>query len=361
LAHLYHRDKAIPLFPEREPRESVLSRRRLSKHQIERVQKRRQAGVEAQEAAPLDEFLGPEKEGLVLGYLGKQVDIEDTAGSGEVRCHMRANLGILAAGDRVLWCTQGEGGVVTAVFPRQSELHRPDAFGKLKLVAANVSRMVITLAPEPQAHANLIDRYLVVAETLGLEPLLLVNKQDLLPPDHPLFTLLADYQALGYETLRISARRDQGMDRLRSSLSTGVSVFVGQSGVGKSSIIQALLPDERIKIKIGDLSEQEQKGRHTTTHARLYHFPFGGDCIDSPGIREFGLWHLSPDQVAAGFREFRDAIDRCRFRDCSHTREPGCGLQAAVQASEIRTARYDSFRQILASLDAVVMQDSKLT
>lgn len=342
-----------------------MSKRRLSKHQIERVQKRRQAGAEAPVSAPTDEFLGPEREGLVLGYLGKQVDIEDTVDEGgeerlgKVRCHMRANLGSLAAGDRVRWRVQGEGGVVTALYPRQSELHRPDTFGKLKLVAANVTRMVITLAPEPQAHANLIDRYLVVAETLGLEPLLLVNKQDLLAPDHPLHSLLIDYRNLGYEALLIAARRDLGMDRLRAHLATGTSVFVGQSGVGKSSIIQALLPQEIIKI--GDLSEQELKGRHTTTHARLYHFPFGGDCIDSPGIREFGLWHLSREQVAAGFREFRDAIGRCRFRDCSHTREPGCGLQAAVKAGAIRTARYDSFRQIVASLDAVVMQDSKLT
>jgi ribosome biogenesis GTPase len=340
-----------------------LSKRRLSKQQIERVQRRRRADSHSAETAVADDHLGPESEGLVLGYLGKQVDVEDLASGAVVRCHMRANLGLLAAGDKVLWRSvvgsapgADEAGVVTALFPRQSELHRPDAFGKLKLVAANVSRMVITLAPEPQAHANLIDRYLVVAETLGLEPLLLVNKQDLLQADHPLLALLDAYQALGYDALRVSARCGLGMDDLRQRLASGTSVFVGQSGVGKSSIIQALLPDE--KIRIGELSEQELKGRHTTTHARLYHFPFGGDCIDSPGIREFGLWHLTPEQVAAGFREFRDAVGLCRFRDCSHGREPGCGLQAAVAAGQISQARFDSYRQIIASLDAVTMQDS---
>lgn len=332
-----------------------MSKRRLSKHQIERVQRRRQAGAELADAAA-DDHLGPEQQGLVLGLRGKQVDIEDQVTRRVLRCHMRANLGLLAAGDRVIWRTQGEGGVVTALFPRTSELHRPDAFGKLKLVAANVTRMVITLAPEPQPHANLIDRYLVVAETLGLDPLLLVNKQDLLSLGHPLLALLDDYQKLGYETLRVSSRRDLGMDQLRACLAQGISVFVGQSGVGKSSVIQALLPDE--PIKIGELSEQELKGRHTTTHARLYHFPSGGDCIDSPGIREFGLWHLSRDQVLEGFREFREPASRCRFRDCSHNREPGCGLLAAVQSGEVHRARFDSYCQIVASLDAVTMQDS---
>lgn len=333
-----------------------MSKRRLSKHQIERVQSRRQAGGDAADAIAGDDHLGPEQEGLVLGHRGKQVDIEDCGTRVVLRCHMRANLGLLAAGDRVIWRAQGEGGVVTAVFPRRTELHRPDPFGKLKLVAANVSRMVITMAPEPQAHPNLIDRYLVVAETLGLEPVLLVNKQDLLTDDHPLLALLAEYDSLGYTVLRVSSRRDFGIDRLRDCLADGISIFVGQSGVGKSSIIQTLLPDELIKI--GELSEQELKGRHTTTHARLYHFPTGGDCIDSPGIREFGLWHLSPEQVVDGFREFREPVSRCRFRDCSHTCEPGCGLQAAVKTGEVRQARFDSYRQIVTSLGAVTMQDS---
>lgn len=337
-----------------------MSKRRLSKQQIERVQKRRHAGGEAPERGPADD-LGPEQEGLVLSHYGKHADVENAADATVVRCHLRASLnnstslGNLVAGDRVIWRAGGEGGVVTGLFPRSSELHRPDAFGKLKPVAANVTRMVITLAPEPQAHANLIDRYLVVAETLGLEALLLVNKRDLLTESHPLSALLREYEALGYRVLPVSARQNLGMDQLREQLCTGTSIFVGQSGVGKSSVIQALLPDELIKI--GKLSEQELKGRHTTTHARLYHFPSGGDCIDSPGIREFGLWHLTRDQVVGGFCEFRGPISNCRFRDCSHTCEPGCGLQAAVKSGEVSEARFNSYQQIVASLDSVEMQD----
>jgi ribosome biogenesis GTPase len=331
----------------------ILAKRKLSKQQTERVQKRRQAGGDVPDSTLADHLLGPEQEGLVLSHYGKHADVEDANGT-VVRCHLRANLGNIVAGDKVIWRAGGDGGVVTALFPRSSELHRPDAFGKLKLVAANVTQMVIVVAPEPQAHANLIDRYLVVAENLELEPLLLANKADLLTDDDPLAQLLADYRALGYATSAISARTGQGMAELRSLLAGKTSIFVGQSGVGKSSVIQSLLPHE--SIKVGELSEQELKGRHTTTHARLYHFPFGGDCIDSPGIREFGLWHLSAQQVEQGFREFRQHIQNCRFRDCSHNQEPGCALREAVENGTISAARFQSYRQILISLDSVEMR-----
>jgi len=328
-----------------------LSKRRLSKQQIERVQKRRSADVHPQENLPADDQLGPEQRGLVVSHFGKQADVENEDDLQVVRCHLRANLGNIVAGDRVTWRAGSDGGVVTALFPRESELHRPDSFGKLKLVAANVNRMIIVVAPEPQAHANLIDRYLVVAEAMGFEPLLLLNKRDLLAVDDPLRGLLTRYAALDYPVLEVSARADEGMAELRQRLQNGTSIFVGQSGVGKSSIIQVLLPDE--PIKVGKLSEQEQKGRHTTTHARLYHFPSGGDCIDSPGIREFGLWHLSAEQVVNGFREFRDHTARCRFRDCSHNHEPGCGLLTAVASGEVSQERFQSYRQIITTLDAV--------
>lgn len=328
-----------------------MSKRRLSKQQIERVQRRRSAAARTPRTPLEDDQLGPERTGLILCHYGKQADVECADDQTVIRCHLRANLGNLAAGDRVLWRAGADGGVVTALFPRDSELHRPDSFGNLKIVAANVSRMVVVLAPEPEPHANLIDRYLVVAETLKLEPLLLLNKSDLVSADSPLPELLASYRRLGYSALQVSARSEAGMAELREHLSSGISIFVGQSGVGKSSVIQALLPDH--DIKIGALSEQEQKGRHTTTYARLYHFPFGGDCIDSPGIREFGLWHMSAEQVAEGFREFRSHVLSCRFRNCSHHHEPNCALRDAVQRGEVSGERFQSYQQIIASLDAI--------
>lgn len=329
-----------------------LAKRRLTKQQNARIQQRRQAGAADGERDPADAQLGAEQEGLVLSHFRTQADIE-TAEGAVLRCHLRANLGSIVAGDRVLWRQDDSAGVVTAVYPRVSELQRPDGYGKLRLVAANVTRAVITLAPEPEPHANLIDRYLVVAEHLQLQPLLLVNKCDLVATDSPLPQLLASYQALGYDVHYASAKSGTGMEALRESLSKGTTIFVGQSGVGKSSIIQNLLPQEQIKI--GELSEQVKKGRHTTTHARLYHFPSGGDCIDSPGIREFGLWHLSEDDVTAGFRELTPCMGQCRFRNCRHQQEPGCALREALASGAISAARFRSYQAIVATLDDVTV------
>lgn len=332
-----------------------MAKRRLSKQQNERIAQRRRTQGDSPKSSTLDENqLGAEQEGLVLGQFGKRADIELPSDGTVIRCHLRANLGAIVAGDRVMWRRDKDAGVVTALLPRHSRLHRPDSFGKLKLVAANVTQAMITVAPEPEAHMNLIDRYLVIAEALSLEPVILVNKIDLVGADHPLRGLMQTYARLGYKVVEASAHLGTGLDTLRHVLSNGTSIFVGQSGTGKSSLIQALLPDE--SIKIGALSESVRKGRHTTTHARLYHFASGGSCIDSPGIREFGLWHLDAGQIAAGFPEFRQYIDRCRFRNCSHEHEPGCALLDAVQRGHIGRERFESYRQIVASLDSVSMQ-----
>lgn len=288
----------------------------------------------------------------MLSHFRTQADVETDDGS-VIRCNLRANLGSIVAGDKVMWRSDDSSGVITAVFPRVSELQRPDGYGKLRLVAANVTRAVITLSPEPEPHANLIDRYLVVAEHLGLEALLLVNKCELIAEHSELPALLSSYQQLGYAVQYVSARAGEGMEELRQHLAQGTTIFVGQSGVGKSSVIQHLLPDE--EIKVGELSEMVKKGRHTTTHARLYHFPSGGDCIDSPGIREFGLWHLSEDEVIAGFRELQGRMGQCRFRNCRHQQEPDCALRAALANGEISPQRFRSYELIVASLSDVTV------
>ena len=259
------------------------------------------------------------------------------------------------ARDRVVWRDSDQEGVVVSALPRRSQLARPDSFGNMKVVAANIDRMLITLAPQPEPHANLIDRYLVVAETLGLSAILLVNKIDLFDEVQILDELLSGYRTLGYPVIKISAHTGTGMNALVDMLSEGTSVFVGQSGTGKSSIIQNLLPDETIKV--GRLSEQVNKGRHTTTHSRLYHFPNGGCCIDSPGIREFGLWHMTANEVAAGFREFQPFLGRCRFRDCTHSNDPNCALQDAIVAGHITPARFQSYTRIVESLGAVDVKE----
>lgn len=324
-----------------------LSKRKLTKKQHARIAQRRHV----EQAAIADQELGEEQEGLVLTHLRNQAEVRGSAGGERVKCHLRANLGPIVAGDRVLWQPGLKWGVVNAVFPRNSEISRPDSYGKLKLIAANVEQMLITIAPEPACHANLIDRYLILAASFGVKPIIVLNKKDLLKDPSPSAQLLELYEELGFTTLRVCAKRAASLAELKALLQDRISVFVGQSGVGKSSIMQQLLPQE--SLKIGALSEQVKKGRHTTTHARLYHFDFGGQCIDSPGIRELGLWHLNEDQVMLGFPEFSNFVQRCQFRDCSHRNEPGCALIEAVENRHVSRARFDSYQAILNALNDV--------
>lgn len=309
---------------------------------------------------PIDDTsFGPELNGTVTSHYRAAADVEPDGSATTVRCHLRANLPPLVTGDRVTW-RQGQGelsnaGIIEAIHPRTSELCRPDSYGKMKLVAANITRAVIVIAAEPAPFANLVDRYLVAAEHLGLAVTIVLNKAELGTADTD--TLLANYQALGYNTYKVSSHQGTGMAALTEHLATGCSIFVGQSGVGKSSIIQALLPDEAIKV--GELSHAAKKGRHTTTHAKLYHFPTGGDCIDSPGIREFGLWHLDAADVLDGFVEIRPFIGSCKFRNCNHISDQGCAIVQAAEAGDIRPERYQSYCSIVQSLDAVTMQTDK--
>lgn len=333
-------------------------KRKLTKQQINRIHLRRKKQRMPDSPTTLEhDPLAREQEGLVISHFGAQADVE-TADGCVIRCHLRANLGDVASGDRVLLRPESGAGVIEAIRTRDNELLRPDSYGNLKIVAANVTRAVVTIAPEPEAHANLIDRYLVVAEALGIEPILVVNKADLMTDNCAIQSLCAFYKALGYKVHCVSAKLGIGMQALKAVLAEGTSVFVGQSGVGKSSLVQTLLPAETIKI--GKLSSAVRKGRHTTTHATFYHFDFGGHCIDSPGIREFGLWHMSPHQVAEGFIEFRKHIEQCRFRNCRHESEPGCMLQKALAEGAINPRRFASYRSIVDSLTAVTIHSSKV-
>ncbi|MCB1679393.1 MAG: small ribosomal subunit biogenesis GTPase RsgA [Halioglobus sp.] len=335
-----------------------MSKRRLTRQQAwrigkiqaeraKRASKRDAATSEMQSAGEL----GPEQEGLVTAHFGTQVEVEG-AGGERRRCYLRANLEGLVTGDRVVWCAGDPAGVVVAQLQRHSELSRPDPYGSLKPVAANIEQIMLVIAPLPEPHANLIDRYLVAAETIAIEPVIVLNKTDLLQRDsarrQQIDTLLAVYPTLGYRVLYTSSRRG-GLEELRATLAGRISVFVGQSGVGKSSLINALLPDAALRV--GALSQTGNKGMHTTTAAQLHHLPSGGSLIDSPGIREFGLWHMRREQVEWGFREFRTLLGHCRFRDCQHRREPGCAILQAARAGAISPARLDSYRGIIASLE----------
>ncbi len=323
---------------------------RIEKIQDERAKRAARRDSDAEQALTGGE-LGPEREGLIVAHYGTQVAVESEPGKSQ-RCHLRANLEGLVTGDRVVWCEGDPVGVVVAQLDRQSVLSRPDPYGKLKPVAANIDQIILVMAPFPEPHANLIDRYLVAAETVDIEPVILLNKTDLLKGEPELEqkmeNLLAIYPTLGYRIIRTSIK-DSGLEELHSALSERISVFVGQSGVGKSSLVNVLLPDA--DLRVGALSESTQKGIHTTTTAQLFHLTCGGSLIDSPGIREFGLWHMNKEQVEQGFRELRPLLGTCKFRDCQHQQEPGCAVLGAVETGQISAKRLDSYRRIVASLD----------
>ncbi|MDR5898144.1 small ribosomal subunit biogenesis GTPase RsgA [Halomonas vilamensis] len=331
---------------------------RVEKIQAEREKRAEKRGVEESEKLAAGEY-GAEQPGRVVAHFGRTLEVQDAERT-PVRCHLRANLEGMVTGDWVIWRAGQDGsGVVVARTERESVLTRPDARGQLKPVAANIDQILIVFATEPSPHANLIDRYLVAAETTGIAPVLILNKVDLLPEgDGELGELLARYQALGYPVVRTTTATEAGLATLREQLTGQTSVFVGQSGVGKSSLIDRLLPQETLRI--GALSEESRKGTHTTTTARLYTLydteadhenGVNGELIDSPGIREFGLTHLDEETVTDGFIEFRPYLGHCRFRDCRHINEPGCALLNAVEAGKIHPQRFDSYRRILASLD----------
>jgi ribosome biogenesis GTPase len=337
-----------------------MAKRKLNKRQawrINKIQQERGERADKKETQIHHELeggdLGPEQNGQVISHFGTQVLVEGADGAQE-RCYMRANLGGLVTGDKVAWRLGNEGlGVVVAKHERQCELQRPNMYGELKTVAANIDYMVIVVAPEPHAHRNLTDRYLVAAEVSGIEPVLCLNKTDLVNDDNRehFETLIHDYKEIGYGFVQASAVSDNGLDELKGFLQDRISVFVGQSGVGKSSIISKLLPGE--DIRVGGLREQSKTGKHTTTTATLFHFPSGGDLIDSPGIREYGLWHMEEHQILEGFKELEPFAGMCKFRDCKHQAEPGCAMKAALTDGHVSQGRFDSYQQIVDSLGEV--------
>jgi ribosome biogenesis GTPase len=335
-----------------------MSRRKLTRRQewrAEKIQAERLARSQKKTARLEDELqgseLGPEQPGRVITRYGAQVDLED-AQQKRHRCLLRRNLPSLVCGDRVVWqAGPNDTGVVVAMEPRDSLLERPDADNQLKPVAANIDQILVVAAPEPVLDIDLINRYLVAAEMTGIPPVLIINKIDLLS-DEAFAKLKARFQAyedIGYSVIYATTKRTHGLDDLLAHLRDKTSIFVGQSGVGKSSLIQALLPEE--ELRTNTLSESTGEGRHTTTATRLYHFTDGGELIDSPGVRAFRLGHASRAQIIHGFREFRPYLGQCRFSDCRHDVEPDCALQAALKAGDISRDRFASYQRIMSEAD----------
>ncbi|KAB7619748.1 small ribosomal subunit biogenesis GTPase RsgA [Alkalilimnicola sp. S0819] len=289
--------------------------------------------------------------GRVIISHGAECLVEDTQGT-LMPCKTRRSTGRTLCGDWVQWAPSGAGeGVIERIEPRRTLLARPNFRNKLRPIAANIDQMVVVSAPRPGIDLELIDRYLVLAENLDIQPLLWLNKMDLLAAEEreSLETSLQRYRELGYGVLLGSVKSAQGLAELEARLREGTSILVGQSGVGKSSLIQALLPD--LELRIGALSHASGLGKHTTTETTLYHLRGGGDLIDSPGIRTLRLGHLSADELERGFREFRPYLGQCRFNDCRHRSEPGCAILGAVQQGEIAAERLERYYRLLDAED----------
>lgn len=335
--------------------------RRLTDQQRRRIalhQSRKRHSVDDAVLTIDDSGLGSEQQALVIAHYGRQLDVELPSDKTRVyRCALRANIEQLVTGDHVIVRLPVEGseaeaaGVVVAGCERRTLLSRPDSRGLLRPVAANIDAMLVTIAPRPEPFPFLVDRYLVAADLHGIQPVIVCNKTDLVDDSNRamLEKLLDIYRSIGYPVFETSAHDGAGMAAIANYLHDKIAVVVGQSGVGKSSLIRALLPG--VEIAVGELSEAVDKGKHTTTTARLYHLPDGGSLIDSPGIREFTLQHLPAQTLLSHFVDLRDYSSHCRFRDCRHQQEPGCALLAAEAAGTIFPERVASYRHILAGLN----------
>ena len=340
---------------------SIIRKRKLTKNQTRQIQKNHQT-VD-------DKYLFS---GVIVAHFGKQLDVQITALPadssnypkltqpliiGEVcRCHVRTNLPLLSAGDLVKFSLNPQdssAGVIEILLPRSTLITRPDRYHKLKPVASNVDVLAIVFAPLPKPSTNLIDRYLLIAKLSKVTPLLILNKADLLENFADVSKIFEEYQFLGgkygFNVIQTSYQDKQSIIELKRQINHKISVFAGQSGVGKSSLINALLPHANQSTNV--ISTNSELGQHTTTTSRFLAYDDAdltkGGIIDTPGIREYGVWHLSPDEILYGFDELFELSGTCQFRDCTHkANSKGCNFWKMVKNGEILSRRIDSFNEL---------------
>ncbi len=283
--------------------------------------------------------------GLVVAAYGKRYEVEicdvELNNKKRISCVTRGKKTDLACGDIVtIKLTDKAEGVVESSQPRKSLLYRSNVI-KSKILASNVTQIIIVLATQPSFYEALLNRCLVAAEAAQIKPLIVLNKCDLGDADDAKNKLKL-YQNLGYQVLHLSAKQD--IAALRPYLAQHQSVLVGQSGMGKSTIINALLPDQNVRTQM--MSEALDSGKHTTTAAHLYHLDDSSSLIDSPGLQEFGLNHLSQQDLELAFIEFRPYLGNCRFNNCKHSHEPDCAVINAVSIGKISANRLAIYQAI---------------
>jgi ribosome biogenesis GTPase len=278
--------------------------------------------------------------GTVVAAYGKRFQVELTDKK-RISCVTRGKKTDLACGDIVtLKLTDKHEGVVESTLPRKTLLYRSNAF-KSKMLAANVTQIIIVLATQPSFYEALLNRCLIAAEAANIKALIVLNKCDL-ADNNDAKQKLKLYTDLGYRVLSLSAKED--ISTLRPYLQNEASILVGQSGMGKSTIINALLPNEDVRTR--EVSHVLDSGKHTTTAAHLYHLDEHSQLIDSPGLQEFGLHHLSTDELEHAFIEFRPYLGKCRFNNCKHLQEPDCAITSAVDAHKITPERLAIYKML---------------
>lgn len=297
----------------------------------------------------------PVRQGLVVAAHGRHCVVETDAGE-RVRCHPRGKRLQAVVGDHVHWRPAHDEGVIEQVLPRRNLLHRQD-HARSKIFAANLDQVLILVAAEPKLSEPRLARALIACEAAGIEPLVVLNKADLAEPFERAWQLLAPYRRMGYRVLPLAARAatpDARLQALARELQGRVTLVLGPSGVGKSTLVNRLVPDA--EAATGSLSQALGAGRHTTTTSTWYWLDAGhtGALIDSPGFQEFGLQHIDPAQLAACMPDLRPHVEACRFYNCTHRHEPGCGVIAATQSTDgppaIGASRYRIYSELWAEL-----------
>lgn len=293
------------------------------------------------------------QEAQVVATFSRQMNLRLPNGS-EVRARIRGKRLQPVCGDRVLTqpLKDEPEWLITDVLPRRNQLTRPDNRGKIEILASNLDMLAVVSAEVPTPDWFVVDRYLAAAEEIGIPALVIFNKIDLGETSNESRQELDVYMQIGYTVCECSAETGQNVSSVESSLQQKTSIIVGQSGVGKSSLINRMI--EGTSLRVGELSVSSGEGRHTTVNSILLPLPAGGGVIDSPGVRDYAPALVDAADVAVGFREIAAAAQRCRFANCRHLREPGCAVISGVAGNAITSRRYASYKRLIHTTDELI-------
>ena len=305
-------------------------------------------------AKPARAATGARAHGLVIAAHGRHYLVAPDDGGAAMQCFPRGKRSEVAVGDRVLYeWTSADQGVIVEIGERRNLLYRSDQY-KSKLFAANLDQLLIVLATEPHFSEDLLGRALVAAEAHELKPLIVLNKIDVEAELAGARARLERYRALGYTVVEVSikAQPEAAHAILTEHLHGHATLLLGQSGMGKSTLVNLLIPNAEVATR--EISTALNSGRHTTTFTRLYPLPEGGALIDSPGFQEFGLHHLTEGRLERAFPEFRPLLAHCRFYNCHHLQEPGCAVLEAVADGRIVRTRHALYAQLVHEASQIV-------